>query len=700
MADTLDELKEIALQVRNATGEGENTAERVGRLFVGILELMADSDVSFKSSEGHDSFDTLKEIALQVRNATEEWENTAERVGRLFVGILNLLEQSGVDFEIAEGSDTIDVLWTLSGQVRGAIINGENTAERVGRLFVGILNLIAGMEVSEEIPVEFLIRSDLPGMYYSSTQDALNAVQTSYPDGLTRDVTITCVKVAKERRGSNIWLARMSNWNKNGIYMLTIDGADKLTYNCKSGGGVRLDHVDNIVFRNINFTNYANGVEVYSPDELSAISFFGDAYNYSINLYLENCNLDGGNNGRKADYSVITKNVENVYLVNNRIENCDAIALKMVDCNLISLIKNYIKADHSYKIGHPALCTLSNSYAFIAEDNIFTGDSGEYYFSFNNVERAIFRRNNFEDGGGEAIVLSSKLPMKELVLESNLFVNMLSKPVISWAYHYVKVGCSVKKLDVLNNTAYMSSSQWQQWFLRAVNSAHVNEYNFYNNIIIDARTDIEERGVHLLTVDTVNSGNNLYQKVIMNNGKTKSSIFQAPGFTGGFLLSELQDQGLEIGSDVVPVTDKVLDIQNGTNSYKLIAGLEYYADTSHLPAADIEYKSPAASENTRGCYNLAGVSIDDSGDVTAGYRGIDITEEGKFSSAVRYNTYADNALLLMHDTLNRSRFIRMSVTGTQHSSLLLGRYVLFHPMPEVDADDEYVADELYTINIE
>ena len=46
MSDTLTTLKELAAQVRGATRKGENTAERVGRLFVGILALMEESEIS------------------------------------------------------------------------------------------------------------------------------------------------------------------------------------------------------------------------------------------------------------------------------------------------------------------------------------------------------------------------------------------------------------------------------------------------------------------------------------------------------------------------------------------------------------------------------------------------------------------------------------------------------------------------------
>lgn len=45
MADSIDILKKLALQVRNATAAGENTAERVGRTLVGILDLLGGGDI-------------------------------------------------------------------------------------------------------------------------------------------------------------------------------------------------------------------------------------------------------------------------------------------------------------------------------------------------------------------------------------------------------------------------------------------------------------------------------------------------------------------------------------------------------------------------------------------------------------------------------------------------------------------------------
>lgn len=54
MADSIDILKKLALQVRNASEAGENTAERVGRTLVGILELLS-----------KDNIDELKKVFLR-----------------------------------------------------------------------------------------------------------------------------------------------------------------------------------------------------------------------------------------------------------------------------------------------------------------------------------------------------------------------------------------------------------------------------------------------------------------------------------------------------------------------------------------------------------------------------------------------------------------------------------------------------------
>lgn len=45
MADSIDILKKLALQVRNASAAGENTAERVGRTLIGIIEHLGEGNI-------------------------------------------------------------------------------------------------------------------------------------------------------------------------------------------------------------------------------------------------------------------------------------------------------------------------------------------------------------------------------------------------------------------------------------------------------------------------------------------------------------------------------------------------------------------------------------------------------------------------------------------------------------------------------
>lgn len=547
-------------------------------------------------------------------------------------------------------------------------------------------------------PVDWLERSDLPGTYYSSLQDVFNALKETYPEKLTRDVTVTCVKEGvKFKRDRNLWAAEMTGWNKGSMYVLTIDGANKLTLDCGSLGGIYVDHTDNVMIENIAFTNCANYSESGAPEEVSGVCVTGDVEGYCRNVYVRNCTIDGAG-GR---YAVIAKYADNVYLNNNRITSFNCIPLKIMDCRILSLIKNYVDASHSYGlIGHPALCTMSNSQILIAEDNEFTGSTGEYFFYLANVEHIFFRRNYFHDGGGEGVKIASKVPVKEVVFESNLFVHLLNQPVVSWGYHYVIFECDAEHVSVLGNTAYINSTWWQQWFLKAQNH-HIETFDSYNNIIISAvANSVPMRGISLGTVGTVNSGNNLYQIPLNNQGNPVHGFFSTDDIRGS--LSSMQEKGIELNSNLVAMGEKVLQVQNGGTLYKLLNILAdtYPADTNHLPGIDYEYKAKAATGNTVGCYNLAGTVIDETGDANTGFVGEDISEDVGFSSAAQYVTYADNVLLLKHNTLNRNKFIKMKCTGSQHSELVLGRYGLVNLLPVLDDNGEYVSEELYDINIE
>lgn len=704
MADTIGTLNVLALQIRVATKESENTAERIGRILVGILTLMENSEISLEVTNEDDTLEVLKGLAGQIRNASIDGENTAEKIGRIFVGILNLLEHSGISFEITEGSDSIEVLKTFSLQVRNATNEGENTAEKVGRIFVGILNLLTSFAGDS-----FLVRSDLPDVYYSSTQSALDAVKASYPDGLTQDVTISCIKIAKEKRVSGVFLAELNDFNNQGSYSLTIDGNDKLIYDARSLGGLRLVGTDNVIIKNVEFINYANKVDETSPDEIEAVQFKGSKSRPSNNLHIHNCRFNGTATSDPAKVATLTigiKDSKNIYISNCDMNGNNGITIDTKDVGCLSLVRNEIRM--SKGTGHPSILAASQGTIVMLEDNDFSGEIGENAIQVNNTGYIHIRRNKFHDVSGQMVAITENVSTKEVVIEGNLFVNALIQPFYGWSKAYVTFG-NIVNLKINNNTFYMNSGWFEQYALRGNSAEYVDSFN---NIFINAAgSRIPVTFFTASYVKQFRSGSNVYQHYLKGNGSVTMGVLvnitnptDDPEYiattTSGGSLPYLQGRGFEAGSILVDYTEKVIEVQNGGSSYAITPAYNRHtADDAYVPAIDLEYKAKVASGNSRGCINLSGIPIDELTDNTTGYDGLDLDEGTGFTDAAQYSSYADNRLLLKSKSLNRNRTVRIEMTGNLHRYLILGRYGIIAAEPVTDENGEYVSDELYTVDI-
>lgn len=720
------ELIERAKEIRDETRLGRNTASRVGGLLVDILEQL--------EGDGADDW-FVERLKRHIDNDTVYWDDENKVIKAKGGGVIatftitagiNAIDigkctitatgdvvsitpstdgSSYVIIANAEGSVTVQIVPETGYQVQTLNVDKVSQGAVSEYTFENLdadHTMFVWMEEEEEVSVDFLERSDLRGTYYSKMQDVFNAVKASYPAGLTQDVTISCVKKAHEKYSSsgNKFLATLSNFNHDTAYVLTIDGANHLTINGNSLGGLCLEKSDNIILRNIDFNNCGNNAENYAPEETCAVYCMGSSDQYIRNIYVDNCRVDGLNLNRniKAWYSVVAKCSENIYIVNSRFEGNNGVTIKLTDCRLVSLIKNFIQADNSVGvIGHPALCTCSNGYALIAEDNEFTGDSAEYYFSVSNVDKVNFRRNKFSGGRGRAMEMSSKSGVKELNIESNLFVSMLSAPAYGWVHEYFAFDCVVDTLNVINNTVYMGGKDWQQHFIRSY-SSHVRVANLYNNIISAPEVSgTVKRGICLGKVDTINSGNNIYQFPLRAEGYARESFFAA-NEKSYITLGQLTADGLE--ANTVLIGGDVAVLEAGTYTITQAGDAAYPPDETKVAAIDMSYKAKSASGNSCGCINRHGTAIDEAADASTGYNGEDLTEVVAFDNSAQYATYADNVLMLKHKTLNRSKLIRATAVGSQHQSLVLGRYGLLHVLPKLNGDGEYVEDELYTINIE
>lgn len=123
-----------------------------------------------------DSVDILKKLAQQVRNATQEEENTAERVGRVLVGIIENLSQYDIEklseyFLRKDQSDGTSFLLKLLGGaefgkyasgISGGKIDEQGAAELLSLLLRGALTIgeykkgLKGAKIDEEGAADLL----------------------------------------------------------------------------------------------------------------------------------------------------------------------------------------------------------------------------------------------------------------------------------------------------------------------------------------------------------------------------------------------------------------------------------------------------------------------------------------------------------------------------------------------------------------
>lgn len=657
--------------------------------------------ISGVSSEG-----ISKYFSIKVNVDTDSvGKCTITATGNL-INIVESIDKSNYVITVdISGSVTVSIVAKSGYQVQELTVDSVSKGDVSEYTFEDI-NEDHTMSVSmeEATAVNFLLRNDLPDVYYSSTQSALDAIKADYPEGLTQNVILTCIKPAKEKRLSGTWIATLSNWNKRSIGHLTIDGNNKLTYDGKSLGGLQLKEVDNVLLRNISFVNCANYAGEYSPSELYALYYKGNAELYARNLMIYQCSFNGlypNDSTKKAYRTIGSQYSENLTVLGCDISNDYGNCMKFTNSSYVSLLKNTINVDYSLNVvAHPSIMTLKNCYCLNVEDNDLSGDNRENYFELSNVERIYFRRNEFLGGGGRAITMTTLAGVKEVVIDSNLFVGMVNSPAGAWMKEYINL-TKINSLKIRNNTFYMDGRFYEQYITRG---GTVENAELFNNILINATgsTTSSINGFVINRCKSLKTGNNLYESMrglIVSPNADAESEYITIDWTTGRDITKLQTAGYETNSIEVEDGTKLLEIQNGGDSYKLIAGLEYYSNMAYMPFADIEYKSKGSLGNTRGCYNLAGIQIDENQDIT-GYTGENYSVDQAFDSDVQYSAMADDILCLTHNTLDRMKLIVFSIVGSQHTEFQLGKSGIIHTYPVLDENNQYEADELYTINVE
>ncbi len=572
---------------------------------------------------------------------------------------------------------------------------------------------------------DFLIRSDLPGTTYSGIGECIEAVMADYPEKLTRDVTITCTKKALEVRGSDynskfgIWSSNISNWNKDSLYTLTIDGKGLYTLDCKWLGGLLFDNVDNVYIKNISMLNYCNFYGQSTPEEIAAVMFRGNDDSKVKNVALYNCKFNGeyiSSSGAKANtwYCLRFKKTANIVLDSCRLELAGGVAVFMSEIEAAEITRSFLQADYYINaggLGHANVLSISGDNGFLKiADSVIDGIGMiEYACTISGINEFDLLRNTVKNCSGQAFSISKRVNKFNVI--SNLFYSNITNG--QFAYTRRIFGASeIGELNVDNNTVYFNGEfSTSQEFFNGNLEKLVNCNNIYINhlnkayAVFKSNTGIKE----------YIACNNIYASKFYNDDPTKRFANFKPvsvemNDTEGYLdfsfdtrsLAEFASRGYEIDSAALSSDDKILNIDNDGSDYKLLSPLKDTYKSNKLYAArfDIDYLR-ANGDVSRGAYNLFGESWDETTDTSVGYNGTNTTDLASFDNHAVYTVPTDDIIILRITSDNRQIFIRslfMSENG--EAFLRFGQIITASLQCNYDKDTGmYIKDNNYTLNI-
>ncbi|MDD2954603.1 MAG: hypothetical protein PHC95_15870, partial [Parabacteroides sp.] len=575
-------------------------------------------------------------------------------------------------------------------------------------------------------PTDFLVRSDKPDVYYSSLHVALNAIKSDYPDKLTRDVTLSCVKTVTETRNpqdenkltnERLFVSVLKNWNKDSLFVLTVDGDGKYTLNGNSLGCLRFENVDNVIIRNINFIDFANYAKFSSPEEMSAVTFIGEDGNTAKSLYVDNCSFDGIYNGSGSYYTIITKLTENVSVCNSVLKNNSAMTFKLTDTKLISLVKNTISGIQKVGlVGHPGIFTNSGTIALYIDDNDINGASfSETAFYISNTQNIYIRRNKFYNHVGRILEVSSNAEVQNFIFNTNLIHDTLFSPIFSWIQDMLSIVTDLNYCECLNNTVFFNGTLYRQWFLRA-SANYCNKLVNCNNLFIEATSGNAVNSVfQILGVKEYESSGNVYKADLNTTSDNRFVAMQMMVSANSYnlpqyltiagndarSLSYYNDKGYEAGSKPIAKSTKLLNVESGGTTYGLIASIAnaYLSDTAKAPALDLNYKQNVYMTSAA-AINHNGVGWDEGADATTGYDGMNIESSDRFDQQGTYTIPSDDTIVLVSKSKNRASIVKFHLIGTDNSYLCIGKNAIFTPACKLNGDGTYSDIQTYNTEIE
>ncbi|MEG1860992.1 MAG: hypothetical protein RR206_04805 [Bacteroidaceae bacterium] len=560
------------------------------------------------------------------------------------------------------------------------------------------------------------IRSDLQTIEYKSLYSAVSSLTADYPEGLTKDTSITCISGGIDYRDNGIdtkpkadtlFNVTLRSWNQNTPFLLTLDGANLAVIDGQGFGGIYILDSSNLYIRNFTFRNCNTYEGVDAPEETACIygnRVEGDAR--CRNLYIENVTIEGQSTLHptslyRTRYGITVKNYENAYICNSRMNCIACVGITLTDVTLSSVVKTDISGIMQPGIiGHPRIITGSGCHEIRIEDCDLNCETfNETAISLDRISNVYLRRNHIYNCGAPVMDANGLDFIDNVVIDCNYMHDNLLKPLFQWEAQYFSLSPVCNNFIVTNNLVIFSSPMVNEFFVRA--TIDIDNFVNANNIFIKKGTSTNfclflfEGLVKSPIICT-----NIYKLAT-------ATFYKMTGLSSsdGRNFSKIQSAGYEAGSLMVsPGTNILISETGGTRNCLIPTYAASHKSTeTYVGEFDIRYKKNNAQETSLGAENYYATDYDETIDTSTGYDGTDIDWLKAFTSEAVYNLPGDNTVVLHHHSKQRARFIKFIISSADNPSdkiLALGKHTIFSLQPKLDDNGEYVSDQLYNIEIE
>lgn len=559
-----------------------------------------------------------------------------------------------------------------------------------------------------EYATDYLMRSDVAKVY-SSLNTCLSEIKTDYPEGLTKDITVSCIKEATCYRTSPHETGGYRNldlrdFNTDSVYTLIIDGKNLLTIDGDSLGGFFFEDCDNLIVRNMRFCNVATFEKAYAPETFACIRAI-DQKARLRNIYIENVTINGLstiNGSSHTRHGIQIGGYENVTITNCKTSHISVNAISVGSAKSCHIKRSNISGEFVYgdannSGGHAHLIDITPSIETYIEDNDISGISyGESLLAINKCDKIIVRRNKIHDCAGPVMYVSSEIKSEHVEVSYNHIYKVNKKPLYQWDCQAFQYG-NCETAIFSNNLVLMDSTYFNEFFYRA--GSNIKNLINVNNIYI--RTSNVNTGIFL-----INEGSEVENVIAQNNiYKSNESIlfYSIPNKKlNERKFASLQSKGYEAGSVLLAPDTKILISESGgtrnclTSEYANL----HKSVVEYVKEFDVEYKLNDPSNACIGAYNYYSEDFDEKEDNNEGFTGYNMASLAVISSAEQIVVPAEDFLYLVHSSKNRDKFIKLEFyeDGKSVPSYInYGARSVVSVLPTLDSNGEYVSDKLYNV---